>query len=136
MERALKAACRVSLRPVEPEDEAFLIEVYTSTRANELALVPWSEEQKQAFVRMQFKAQQDHYWKYYPHSKHEIILCDGRPVGRLWVERNDQNIGILDVAVLPADRNQGIGSYLLKELLDEAAQTRRSLSVHVESFNP
>jgi ribosomal protein S18 acetylase RimI-like enzyme len=136
MDKAVVAVSAISLRPVEPEDELFLLEVYATTRADELALVPWDEEQKQAFVRMQFDAQQYHYRKFYPEGKHEIILCGDRPVGRLYVAEMDQEIRILDITVLPPDRNVGIGSHLIEELLDQAARARKSLSVHVESFNP
>jgi ribosomal protein S18 acetylase RimI-like enzyme len=136
MNKAVVAVSPISLRPAGPEDERFLLEVYATTRADELALVPWNEDQKQAFVRMQLEAQQYHYRKFYPEGKHEIILCDDRPVGRLYVAEMDQEIRILDITVLPPDRNAGIGSHLIGKLLDEAARARKSLSVHVESFNP
>jgi hypothetical protein len=47
-----------TLRPVQEEDEALLLEIYASTRADEMALVPWNGAQKQAFLHMQFSAQQ------------------------------------------------------------------------------
>ncbi len=52
---------RIELRPVAPEDEPFLRRVYASSRAEELAPVPWDEAQKQAFCDMQFAAQDSHY---------------------------------------------------------------------------
>ena len=64
----------ITLRPADPDDYDFLVEVYGSTRAEELALVPWTTEQQQAFVRSQFAAQQDHYAKKYPAASHDIIL--------------------------------------------------------------
>ncbi|MFS8086001.1 MAG: GNAT family N-acetyltransferase [Acidobacteriota bacterium] len=125
----------ITLRPVKPEDEVFLLEVYAGTRANELALVPWNEEQKQAFVRMQFDAQQEHYQKYSSNGKHEIVLCGDRPVGRLWLDRKDDQIIILDLTILPSDRNHGIGSDLLRRLLKEAETAHKSVSVYVETFS-
>src|ERR1700754_2392538 len=102
----------VVLRPVSADDHDFLVEVYGSTRAEELALVPWTIEQQQAFVRSQFAAQQDHYAKKYPTASHDIIVSNNRPVGRLYVARLDQEIRIIDITLLPAERNTGIGSYL------------------------
>ena len=126
----------ITLRPVGPDDYNFLLEVYASTRAAELAIVPWTTEQRQAFVQLQFKAQQAHYTKYYPEANHDIILYDGRPVGRLYVARLDQEIRIMDITLLPAERNFGIGSYLIKQLLEEAKQTGKVTRIHVENFNP
>src|SRR5918998_6235691 len=113
----------ITLRPFGADDYDFLVELYGSTRAEELALVPWTIEQQQAFVRSQFAAQQDHYAKKYPAASHDIIVSNGRQVGRLYVARLDHEIRIVDITLLPAERNAGIGSYLIKQLLDEANST-------------
>lgn len=129
-------SANVTLRPVRADDHDFLVEVYWSTRAEELALVPWTAEQQQVFVRSQFAAQQDHYAKKYPTASHDIIMSNGRPVGRLYVARLDQEIRIIDITVLPAERNAGIGSYLIKQLLDEANRSGKITRIYVEEFNP
>jgi len=125
----------VALRPVGPADEALLLEIYASTRADEMAIVPWPKEQQEQFVKMQFTAQQQHYRKLYPDASHDIIMAHDRPVGRLYVARLTERIEILDVTLLPPERNAGIGSYLIKGLMDEATRTARPLRVYVESFN-
>jgi len=125
-----------TLRPIGPDDYDFLVEVYGSTRAEEMAMVPWTIEQQQAFVRMQFTAQQDHYTKTYPTASYDIIMSDSRPVGRLYVARLDQEIRIIDITLLPAERNAGIGSYLIKQLLDEANRAGKVTRIFVEEFNP
>jgi GNAT superfamily N-acetyltransferase len=126
----------ITLRPVGPDDHEFLVAVYASTRADELALTPWTDEQREAFVRWQFGAQQEHYAKNYPAADHDIIMSDGRQVGRLYVARLDHEIRIVDITVLPAERNAGIGSYLINQLLDEADRTGKMTRVYVEEFNP
>lgn len=126
----------IRLRPVGPDDYDFLVEVYGSTRAEELALTPWTTEQQQAFVRSQFAAQQDHYAKKYPSASHDVIVRDDRPVGRLYVARLDQEIRIIDITLLPGERNAGIGSFLIKQLLDEANGSKKVTRIYVEEFNP
>ena len=126
----------ITLRPAGPDDYEFLVEVYGSTRAEELALVPWNNEQRDAFIRSQFSAQQEHYLKTYPGATHDIIVSNGRPVGRLYVARLDHEIRIIDITLLPTERNVGIGSYLIKQLLDDAKQTGKITRIYVEEFNP
>lgn len=126
----------ITLRPVGPDDQDFLTAVYASTRADEMAMVPWTDEQRQAFVQWQFAAQQEHYGKQYPGASHDLIMLDGRPVGRLYVARLDHEIRIVDITVLPAERNAGIGSYLLQQLLDEADRIGKMTRIYVEDFNP
>lgn len=127
---------QITLRPIGPDDYDFLVEVYGSTRAEEMAMVPWTVEQQQAFVRSQFAAQQDHYTKTYPTASYDIIMSDSRPVGRLYVARLDQEIRIIDITLLPAERNAGIGSFLIKQLLDEANRAGKVTRIFVEEFNP
>jgi ribosomal protein S18 acetylase RimI-like enzyme len=129
-------AAKASLRAVSPEDESFLYTVYASTRAAEMMLLPWSVEQKEAFLRMQFNAQQNYYRAENPEATHDIILQDSLPVGRLYVARRESEIRILDVTILPEYRSRGLGTPLIKDLMEEAAGAGKSLSVYVESFNP
>jgi ribosomal protein S18 acetylase RimI-like enzyme len=125
-----------SLRPVTPDDEVFLLQVYASTRAEEMALVPWSDEQKQAFLRMQFDAQRQSYRQQFPDAEYSVILRDGIAAGRLIVEQTGERILLIDIALLPAFRNLGIGSKLISDLKAEAQQAGKPLWLDVESFSP
>jgi ribosomal protein S18 acetylase RimI-like enzyme len=127
---------RLKLRPVNTADQAFLLEVYASGREMELALLPWDETQKQAFVEHQLQAQTRHYETEYPTARHDIILLDSLAVGRIYVLRDAQEISILDIGVLPVHRNQGIATALVKQLQNEAAQTGKSIKIYVEPYNP
>lgn len=131
-----KSTLNISLRPVQPADAPFLLEVYASTRATEMALVAWNDEQRHAFVSSQFAAQQDFYSQNYPRADYSIVLSNGRPVGRLYLAKEQDQLRIVDVTVLPEDRNAGIGSFLLKELQEEAIRSGRPLRIYVENFNP
>ena len=125
----------ITLRPAVAADEPLLLEIYASTRADEMAMVPWTREQQEEFVRMQFAAQQEHYKKLQPDASHDIIMFNGRSVGRLYVARTKERIEIMDITLLPQDRNSGVGSNLIRGLMDEASPSR-PLRIYVESFNP
>jgi GNAT superfamily N-acetyltransferase len=126
----------ITLRDASGEDQAFLCEVYGSTRAQELSVVPWSYEQKQAFVEMQFKAQDSYYREQFPQASYQVILENGGPVGRIYVLREEQAIRILDITLLPQHRSTGIGTSLLRDLVSEADSTGKALNIWVEPFNP
>ena len=126
----------ISLRPITPEDSSFLTSVYASTRAEELAPTGWSDEQKAEFCRRQFDAQTAHYTANYSGASFQIIERDGQPIGRLYLARWEKEIRIVDIALLPEFRGTGIGTKLLRELQDEARAAGKSLTIHVERFNP
>ncbi len=126
----------VALRRVNASDGEFLFQVYTSTRQEELAHVGWSESQQHSFLEMQFQAQRRYYESEYPGAEFQIILADRQPAGRLYVHRREIEIRIMDLALLPAYRRRGLGTRLLKAILDEGAQSNRHVTIHVEIFNP
>ena len=132
----METAPRISLRPVHPGDREFLAAVYASTRSEELAAVPWTDGQKDAFLKQQFEAQ-DRFWReHYDASGFQVVEIDGEPAGRLYVHRGADEIRIVDVALLPAFRGAGIGTRLLRSLFAEADARDLPVRIHVEIFNP
>ena len=125
----------VTFRRATSGDEQFLLGIYSSTRQDELALTNWDDAQRDAFVRMQFDAQQTHYRQYYPEGEHLIILVDGTAVGRLYVANLKEKREILDITLLPQHRSAGIGTPIIRELMAEAALLGKPLQIYVESFN-
>lgn len=126
----------VSRRPLADADLPFLEALYAGTRTEELAGVPWTDEQKGAFLHQQFTAQHAHYQQHYPTARFEVLEVDGRSIGRLYVARWPQEIRLMDLALVAEYRGRGIGTALLRELIDEGGRSRRPLTVHVERMNP
>jgi ribosomal protein S18 acetylase RimI-like enzyme len=125
----------ISLRPVEEGDMDFLLVLYGTTREDELRRVPWTPEQKAAFVQQQFRAQ-DAYWREnYADTSWDLVLADGVPVGRLYVARWASEIRIVDIAVMPEHRGEGIGERLIRGIFAEGDASGRKVSIHVEQFN-
>jgi ribosomal protein S18 acetylase RimI-like enzyme len=117
-------------------DFPFLGRLYASIRQQELAVMPWSEAQKAAFLDAQFRAQHAHYQTYYPNADWLVTAHDGENVGRLYIERWPSQHRIIDIAFLPEHRGKGFGTALLRDLLDEASAVGKAVSIHVEKFNP
>jgi ribosomal protein S18 acetylase RimI-like enzyme len=124
----------VSLRPVSADDEEFLFHVF-ATSHEQLAFVPLEGEQLLALVRMQFAAQRMDYEHRFPDAAHSIVLRNEIPAGRIWVARLDDQIRLLDIAMLPEHRNAGIGATLLKRLQAEAERSGKPLRHMVAVIN-
>lgn len=122
----------LSLREATPEDEPFLFEVYASTRIEELEGVGWDDAQKQAFFRMQFVARE----RSHPRVDDRIILLNGRPIGRMMVDRTGEAILLRDIALLTEFRNAGIGSRLIQDLMKEASSAGKPIQLHVVASSP
>jgi ribosomal protein S18 acetylase RimI-like enzyme len=126
----------LNLRPVTPANHPFLYTLYASTRAAEIALLPWNETQKSAFLQMQFTAQMAHYRQHFGRAVDSIIGLADTAVGRFYVNRSAAAIHLIDIALLPAYCNQGIGTRLLCDLLAEGASQQTPVQLQVLIGNP
>jgi ribosomal protein S18 acetylase RimI-like enzyme len=124
------------LRTARPGDAEVLYQIYASTREEELAPVPWDAATKEAFLRMQFAAQDTDYHAKFPNACYDLIVAGERVLGRMYLYRGKRVWELLDIALLPQYRSQGIGTRLLTDLLDEARAAAKPVRIYVERFNP
>jgi ribosomal protein S18 acetylase RimI-like enzyme len=80
--------------------------------------------------------QKNHYAAQHPKATHEIISIEGSAAGRLYLDRNGEKFHILDITLLPEYRNRGAGSFLLGQIMAEAKEAGKPVSIYVEIFNP
>jgi len=117
----------LKLRRVTLDDEQFLLSVYDSTRAEELAQAEWQPGQREAFVKWQFDLQKREYEARFPEAEYDVILIGSRPAGRIWIGRDAKQIRLLDITLLPEFQNRGAGTLLLRWLIDEARESGKPL---------
>lgn len=127
---------KITFTPVSDDNIEVAVAAYGSTREFELAVVPWTAEQKTAFIKMQFNAQKLDYQTRFPQAEHSIIEVDGQPAGRLYMARLADSLRILDITILPQKRSAGIGTQIISGLMEEAKASDRAVRIYVESFNP
>jgi ribosomal protein S18 acetylase RimI-like enzyme len=125
----------LSLRVADVDDLEFLYQVYAGTRLEELAVTGWDDVQKEKFLRMQFDAQHRYYHEVFAAASYQVVLWDGERVGRLYVDRRADEIAVLDIALLLAWRDRGIGGILLAEIAAEATSAGKPVRIYVEHFN-
>lgn len=126
----------LTFRDVVAEDRAFLREVYGSTRESELAMLPWSDEDKQAFLDQQFNAQDRYYREQFRDAAYQVILSDGEAIGRLYLDHRPDEWRVIDIALLPRHRGQGHGTRLMRDILQSAHAAGKPVRIHVERNNP
>jgi ribosomal protein S18 acetylase RimI-like enzyme len=126
----------LSKRPVCADDQPFLFELYCSVRDGEGFFGGLDSPQLSALLKMQFEARERAYQYRYPDGDHQIILIDEKPIGRIFVHRNEQEIRLTDIALLTEYRGKGIGARLITELFQESDLGGKPVTLHVEMQNP
>jgi ribosomal protein S18 acetylase RimI-like enzyme len=123
----LPGSGKLTLRPVSNDDEAFLLALYGRTREAELSQVTWAEGQRETFVRWQFDMQRREYDARFPDARYLLVVIDGQSAGRFWIGEDEEQIRLLDIALLPEFQKRGAGTLLLKELMKEAEDAKKFL---------
>ena len=118
------------------DDLPFVAGLYASTRQEELAVSGWPQETIASFLASQHEAQHRHYRLHFADAEWLILERGDEPIGRLYLRHDQGRLHIIDISLVPAHRNRGIGSSLLGDLLDHAHQRGEAVSIHVEKFNP
>lgn len=126
----------ISFRPITDEDRDFLARLYASTRAEEMAMVPWDQAEKDQFLAFQFAAQHTFYQDNFKSASFDVILHHGKPIGRLYLDRRHDEHRLIDIALLPEQRGAGLGTQLMDRVLGDAAAEGKKVRIHVEQNNP
>jgi ribosomal protein S18 acetylase RimI-like enzyme len=131
----LKAAAGfgISFRRCTDADLPFLLEVYASTRREEVAQTGWPQDVQEAFLASQFDAQHRYYRMAYTDAEWLVVERHGEPIGRLYLDDRERELRIVDIALLPHSRGQGLGAALLADII---ASSPKTVSIHVEMNNP
>lgn len=117
---------QVELREATEEDCRFLYALHCQ------ALKPyveqtwgWDEAWQHQYFRQRFDP-----------STRQIIQVGGDPIGSLSVEDRTYSLFIAYIALLPAYQGQGIGTQLIRHVLEEATQRGVPVTLTVLKVNP
>jgi ribosomal protein S18 acetylase RimI-like enzyme len=122
------------LRPERDDDEAFRFRLFCAARQPEFARL-LAPDVLEPIMRQQFHAQTVSYRARFPRARGDIIELGGKPIGRIMVDRGDKVLHIVDQAITPELRNRGIGTAVMRTLMQEARRTSRAVRLGLAAAN-
>jgi GNAT superfamily N-acetyltransferase len=125
----------IATRSVKPEDQSFLVELYKSSRGDDLRGLGWDEQRISEFLDMQYEAQQNFYDSDYRDATDELILLQEKPIGRLLIESRPHEIRCIDLGLLPEYRERGLGTEIIQKLQEKAKREKKPLRLQVIRFS-
>ena len=134
--KASVQAREVQLRPITATDESFLLSLFAELRRPALSVTGWTAAEQDAFLASQFALQSKAYTLGFPAGEFHLVTWQGRPIGRLYFARLEDEIRVVDLALIAPFRGQGIGTHLLQTILARADMAGLKVRFHVEIRNP
>jgi ribosomal protein S18 acetylase RimI-like enzyme len=125
----------VTQRAATPEDREFLYRLFASSRLDVMQFPGWSDAQREVFLRVQFQARGAHYAAQFPHGDVRVVERDGAPVGSLHTDRTGDDLRLVDLAIVPEQRGAGLGTEILRGVLEDARALGKRVVLHVEVHN-
>jgi RimJ/RimL family protein N-acetyltransferase len=122
-------------RPEREDDQPFRFQLFCDSRLPEWYQVQLDAAVRDQLMRHQFHAQTVSYRAQFPRAAFDIIELDGRPIGRIVINRSGRSVHIVDQAIVPELRNRGLGTAIMRFLMREAEAARIPLELKVASTN-
>jgi GNAT superfamily N-acetyltransferase len=128
------------LLPVEARapgdgDAAFLARLYASTRTDLHSLTA-DPALVDSIIGMQQRFQAVGYRHDFPDAHYLVLEHAGAPCGRIVVDAGPAALRLVDIALLPEARGQGLGRHILRALQGCARAAGVPLTLSVHHANP
>jgi ribosomal protein S18 acetylase RimI-like enzyme len=122
----MKILTDIKLRPATNEDYDFLFSLHRETLKDYVdATWGWEENWQQEYFREHFTP-----------AEIDIIQFKGEDIGCLSVRDEGDHLFLAYIAVLPNFQRQGIGTRLIKGVMDEAEEKAVPVTLRVLRVNP
>jgi len=125
----------ITLRPASATDDKFFLQLFQSSRGDDLRGLGWDEDRIGQFLEMQYEAQKNFQASDFPRASDEVILFNTTPIGRLIADRHADEIRLVEIALLGEFRNRGIGSEIIRNLQKDAGFQGKPLRLQVIRFS-
>ncbi|MDP4145256.1 MAG: GNAT family N-acetyltransferase [Bacillota bacterium] len=125
----------ISLQPILPSDNDFLLKVFKECRTDLAFISGMNEEQKSNIIRQQFVIEQYQLKQTYPEAELNLVMFNGQPVGRLYINYGKNEDRIIAIGLLESYRFLGIGKKIMISVIETAAEKGKAVSLQVAWFN-
>jgi len=116
----------IKLIPADETDKEFSYQVKEAAEGEYITLMfGWDEN-----------VQRDFHAKDWQRRKPDIITYDGRPIGTIAISDGEDCVEIGQFFIWPDYQNKGIGTHLLKNILDKADESGKNVTLRFLKNNP
>jgi ribosomal protein S18 acetylase RimI-like enzyme len=125
----------ISLRKQVDTDLIFIKRLFDEVKSYELNAGQWQDELRKQILDMQFSAHELHFKNNLSNGEDSIILFEGNPVGRLILDRSDNDINLADIIILPEYQGKGIGKFVIEKIINESDTSGKTITLIVSKNN-
>ena len=111
----------IAVREQAPEDAAFLYALFRANNLRTLELSGLPLAFLDDIIAMQHNSRMQTYRGLFPSAVWSLVQCDGKPVGEIVEHDEGDYMYVVDIALLPEWQAKGLGTALMREVMDRCA---------------
>ena len=125
----------LGIRPARDSDKPFIESLFKSTR-NDLRMIDAENDFIETLIEQQYHAQTVGYGEQFPNAMYFIIEKHSERICRVVIDFGPNEIRIVDISFVPAARNRGYGTGVIRALKHAAKSACAPLVLSVYKNNP
>ena len=129
--RRVTTRCRIET----PADEPFVRRVVTETIAEEFGAAAWPEPMRGSILGLQYDTRRSAARAAGGDITSQVIVADGEDVGWLLTSELPDQIRIVEIAILPDWRGNGVGEAAIRGVLERGARDGKPVRLVVTRTN-
>lgn len=118
------------LRPMMASDNAFIESLYRSTR-DDLRLLDAEDDFIDELIESQRRAQTQGYGDMFPNAMYFVAEHHGERIGRVVLDFGQNEVRVVDMALIPAARGKGFGGQILQSVQLAASKVMAPVALSV-----
>ena len=126
---------RFVLRTASTDDAPLLRQLFADSHCAGWELLALDKASYLQLVEIQLAARQSQYRSAYPGSWEQIIEAAGTAVGSCWLAETDEELRVVDIAVLAEHRRNGVARTVLRQVGADAASRGKPVRLSVWQDN-
>lgn len=125
----------LTFRPETTEDEAFIRTLMLQVLTRSLGAEAWPEPLRTNLLDTQYRVRREGFRQMAGDAPGTILCVDGEPAGWLVLAETEEAILIVNIAVLEAWQGRGLGTWMLRSVIEKAGQRHIPVQLEVARIN-
>lgn len=126
--------CNITMVLITPEHKELVYDIFRDIHPELTGIEGIVVDQLEELLRLQFEMRQVQFGELYPNAERKLIVYNDMPVGYVYFETGN-DIRVIEIGLLKRYRRNGIGSYIIRTLIDKANAEGKNISLQVLWFN-
>lgn len=120
----------ITFEPITPAHKELIYDIFRDIHPELTSIEGMAEDQMEMMLRFQFEIRQEQLRQLYPDAQYNLIIFDGEAAGLVYTD-SGSDLRIIEIGLFEKYRRKGIGSYVIRNIIEKADTLDKNVSLQV-----